>query len=78
MIQRLDYILSRDIDSPLGQNSVFYETFVVPPELKESYPQSENTVWFIIRQFFAKVEQRFLTGMKKILLSLITLQFITK
>lgn len=42
MIQRLDYVLSRDIDSPLGENSVFYETFVVPPELKESYPKSEK------------------------------------
>ncbi|THV63068.1 zincin-like metallopeptidase toxin domain-containing protein [Chryseobacterium candidae] len=42
MIQRLNYVLSRDIGSPLGENSVFYETFVVPPELKDSYPQSEK------------------------------------
>ncbi|WP_332453644.1 zincin-like metallopeptidase toxin domain-containing protein [Chryseobacterium aquaticum] len=42
MIQRLDYILGRDIDSPLGDNSVFYETFVVPPDLKDSYPKSEK------------------------------------
>ncbi|PTT33991.1 hypothetical protein DBR28_14060 [Chryseobacterium sp. HMWF028] len=42
MIQRLDYVLSRDIDSALGENSVFYETFVVPPELKKSYPKSEK------------------------------------
>ncbi|MFP3597768.1 zincin-like metallopeptidase toxin domain-containing protein [Chryseobacterium sp. SIMBA_029] len=42
MIQRLEYVLNRDIDSPLGENSVFYETFVVPPELKDSYPKSEK------------------------------------
>lgn len=42
MIQRLNYVLSRDIDSPLGENSVFYETFVVPPELKDNYPKSEK------------------------------------
>lgn len=42
MIQRLEYVLSRNIDSPLGENSVFYETFVVPPELKDSYPKSEK------------------------------------
>jgi hypothetical protein len=42
MIQRLDYVLSRGIDSPLGENSVFYETFVVPPELKDNYPKSEK------------------------------------
>ncbi|WP_426476930.1 zincin-like metallopeptidase toxin domain-containing protein [Chryseobacterium sp. CBSDS_008] len=42
MIQRLDYVLSREIDSPLGKNSVFYETFFIPPELKESYPKSEK------------------------------------
>jgi len=42
MIQRLDYVLSRNSDSPLGESSIFYETFVVPPELKESYPKSEK------------------------------------
>ncbi|WP_165835377.1 zincin-like metallopeptidase toxin domain-containing protein [Chryseobacterium viscerum] len=42
MIQRLNYVLSRDIHSPLGENSVFHETFVVPPELKDSYPKSEK------------------------------------
>lgn len=42
MIQKLEYVLSRNIDSPLGENSVFYETFVVPPELKDSYPKSEK------------------------------------
>lgn len=42
MIQRLEYVLSRNIDSPLGENSVFYETFVVPPELKDNYPKSEK------------------------------------
>lgn len=42
MIQRLEYVLSRNIDSPLGENSVFYETFVVPPELKDSYPKSKK------------------------------------
>ncbi|WP_294271305.1 zincin-like metallopeptidase toxin domain-containing protein [uncultured Chryseobacterium sp.] len=42
MTQRLEYVLSRNIDSPLGENSVFYETFVVPPELKDIYPKSEK------------------------------------
>lgn len=42
MIQRLEYVFSRNIESPLGENSVFYETFVVPPELKDSYPKSEK------------------------------------
>ncbi|WP_344832833.1 zincin-like metallopeptidase toxin domain-containing protein [Chryseobacterium ginsenosidimutans] len=42
MIQRLNYVLSKNSDSPLGENSVFYETFVVPPELKDSYPKSEK------------------------------------
>ncbi|WP_300690028.1 zincin-like metallopeptidase toxin domain-containing protein [Chryseobacterium sp.] len=42
MIQRLEYVLSRNIDSPLRENSVFYETFVVPPELKDNYPKSEK------------------------------------
>ncbi|MCQ4142000.1 zincin-like metallopeptidase toxin domain-containing protein [Chryseobacterium sp. EO14] len=42
MIQRLEYVLSRNLDSPLGENSVFYETFVVPPELKDSYPKTEK------------------------------------
>lgn len=41
-MQRLDYVLSRDIDSPLEENSIFYETFIVPPELKENYPTSEK------------------------------------
>ncbi|WP_164998559.1 zincin-like metallopeptidase toxin domain-containing protein [Chryseobacterium sp. 3008163] len=42
MIQKLEFVLNRNIDSPLGENSVFYETFVVPPELKDSYPKSEK------------------------------------
>jgi hypothetical protein len=42
MIQRLNYILGRDIKSPLKEKSIFYETFIVPPELKESYPKSEK------------------------------------
>lgn len=42
MIQRLNYILGRDINNPLKEKSIFYETFIVPPELKESYPKSEK------------------------------------
>lgn len=42
MIQRLNYVLSRDIESPLSENSVFYETFIVPPESKENYPKSDR------------------------------------
>ncbi|WP_370899423.1 zincin-like metallopeptidase toxin domain-containing protein [Chryseobacterium gossypii] len=42
MIQRSNYVLNRGIASPLGENSVFYETFVVPPESKDSYPKSEK------------------------------------
>lgn len=42
MERRLAYLLSREFDSPLGQNSLFYETFVVPPEKKVNYPPSEK------------------------------------
>ena len=42
MIQRLNYILGRDMNNPLKEKSIFYETFIVPPELKESYPKSEK------------------------------------
>lgn len=42
MIRRLNYVLSRDIESPLSENSVFYETFIVPPESKENYPKSDR------------------------------------
>ncbi|SEM14528.1 EndoU nuclease [Chryseobacterium taichungense] len=42
MERRLVYVLSREFDSPLGQNSLFYETFVVPPEKKATYPPSEK------------------------------------
>ncbi len=42
MLQKLEYVLNRKIDSPLGENSVFYETFVVPPDLKDNYPKSEK------------------------------------
>ncbi|ANF50776.1 hypothetical protein A0O34_09695 [Chryseobacterium glaciei] len=42
MTQRLQYVLSRELESPLGENSIFYETFIVPPELKDSYPKSEK------------------------------------
>lgn len=43
MIQRLNYVLSRDIDSPLGENSVFFETFVVPPEDFDKIPETKET-----------------------------------
>lgn len=42
MERRLAYILRREFDSPLGQNSMFYETFVVPPEKKVNYPPSQK------------------------------------
>ncbi|PWW29977.1 EndoU domain-containing protein [Chryseobacterium sp. AG844] len=43
MIQRLNYVLSRDIDSPYGKNSVFFETFVVPPEDFDKIPETKVT-----------------------------------
>ncbi|MGN7865233.1 EndoU domain-containing protein [Chryseobacterium sp. 22458] len=43
MIQRLDYVLSRNLDSPYGKNSVFFETFVVPPEDFDKIPETKET-----------------------------------
>lgn len=43
MMQRLEYVLSRNLDSPFGKQSVFYETFVVPPEDFDKIPESKET-----------------------------------
>lgn len=42
-MQRLDYVLSRNLDSPYGKNSVFFETFVVPPEDFDKIPETKET-----------------------------------
>ncbi len=43
MIQRLEYVLSRNLDSPYGKNSVFFETFIVPPEDFDKIPETKET-----------------------------------
>lgn len=43
MEQRLAYVLSRNLDSPYGKKSVFFETFVVPPEDFDKIPETKET-----------------------------------
>ncbi|GAB0156251.1 hypothetical protein CHRYSEOSP005_15150 [Chryseobacterium sp. Alg-005] len=43
MMQRSEYVLSRNLDSPYGKNSVFFETFVVPPEDFDKIPETKET-----------------------------------
>lgn len=43
MMQRLEYVLSRNLGSPYGKKSVFFETFVVPPEDFDKIPETNET-----------------------------------
>lgn len=43
MMQRLEYVLSRNLDNPYGKKSVFFETFVVPPEDFDKIPETNET-----------------------------------
>ncbi len=43
MMQKLEYVLSRNLDSPYGKKSVFFETFVVPPEDFDKIPETKET-----------------------------------
>ena len=42
-MQRLEYVLSRNLESPFGKQSVFFETFVVPPEDFNAIPETKET-----------------------------------
>ncbi|MBB4806951.1 exonuclease VII small subunit [Chryseobacterium defluvii] len=43
MMQRLEYVLARNIDSPFQKNSVFFETFIVPPEDFDKITETKET-----------------------------------
>lgn len=42
-MQRLEYVLSRNLNSPLGKQDAFFETFVVPPEDFDKIPETKET-----------------------------------
>jgi len=43
MMQRLEYVLSRNLNSPFGKQDAFFETFVVPPEDFDKIPETKET-----------------------------------
>ncbi|MPS74625.1 MAG: hypothetical protein E2590_15940 [Chryseobacterium sp.] len=42
MMQRLDYVLSRNLNSPFGKQDAFFETFVIPPEDFDTIPETNE------------------------------------
>ena len=42
MMQKLDYVLSRNLNSPFGKQDAFFETFVVPPEDFDTIPETDE------------------------------------
>ncbi|GEM_PF-3851886 len=65
MIQRLDYVLSRNLDSPYGKNSVFFETFVVPPEDFDKIPETKETDRIKYTLYYVRVVLKCLIDTKK-------------
>jgi hypothetical protein len=42
MMQRLEYVLSRNLNSPVGKQDAFFETFIVPPEDFDTIPETNE------------------------------------